>query len=61
MSRRRITWHLEVPERLDQLLEEYIRKDEFKTKSEFIRDAVREKLEREMTRLIKAAKQVPKA
>jgi len=50
MSRKRIVWHLEVSEHLDKLVEEYIRKDAFKTKSEFIRDAVREKLEREMAK-----------
>jgi len=40
-------WHLEVTKHLDNMLEDYIKQDSFKTKSEFIRGAVREKLEDE--------------
>jgi Arc/MetJ-type ribon-helix-helix transcriptional regulator len=47
MLKRRIVWNLEVTEHLDAMLEDYIRLDSFKTKSEFIRGAVREKLEKE--------------
>lgn len=44
---KRILWSVEVPEELDRQLEEYVKhpKSSFKTKSEFIRDAVRKKLE----------------
>jgi len=52
-SKKRIVWHLEVPEFLDKLLENYIKKDAFKTKSEFIRNAVREKLEQEVAKIAK--------
>lgn len=52
MSRRTI-WHLEVPPHLDKQLEEYIEKDAFKTKSEFIRTAVRDRLKEENERLEK--------
>jgi len=38
-------WNIPVPEHLDNQLEEYIEKDAFKTKSEFIRAAVRDRLE----------------
>ena len=50
MSKRTI-WHLEVPPHLDQLLEDYIEKDAFKTKSEFIRTAVRDRLEKEKAKI----------
>lgn len=50
MSKRTI-WHLEVPPHLDKLLENYIEKDAFKTKSEFIRTAVRDRLKEEMEKL----------
>ena len=53
MSKQRVVWHLEVTEHLDKLLEEYIKRDAFKTKSEFIREAVRERLERELAKLRK--------
>jgi len=46
MSKRTI-WHLEVPPHLNKQLEEYIEKDAFKTKSEFIRAAVRDRLKEE--------------
>ena len=41
-------WHLQVPEHLNKQLEEYIEMDSFSTKSEFIREAVRDRLEIEM-------------
>jgi len=50
MSKRTI-WHLEVPPHLNKQLEEYIEKDAFKTKSEFIRTAVRDRLETERKKL----------
>ena len=50
MSKRTI-WHLAVPEHLDNQLEAYIEKDAFKTKSEFIRTAVRDRLEEERKKL----------
>jgi len=50
---KRTIWHLEVPEHLNQQLEDYIEKDAFKTKSEFIRTAVRDRLKEETARLEK--------
>lgn len=47
MEKKRIIWHLEVPDHLDQQLEKYIELDAYKTKSEFIRTAVRDRLEEE--------------
>ncbi len=38
-------WHLQVSDHLNTQLEEYIELDSFSTKSEFIREAVRERLE----------------
>jgi len=48
--KKRCIWHLEVPEHLDKQLEDYLSspKSTFKTKSEFIRDAVRKKLRGEV-------------
>ena len=46
-----LKWSVSVPKHLDQQLEEYIQKDTFKTKSEFIRTAVRDRLERERAKL----------
>ena len=48
---KRIIWHLEVPSHLNKQLEEYIEKDAFSTKSEFIRAAVRDRLEQERKKL----------
>ena len=50
MSKRTI-WHLEVPPHLNEQLEDYITKDAFKTKSEFIRTAVRDRLKEEKKKL----------
>jgi len=44
---------LEVPKHLNQQLEKYIEKDAYKTKSEFIRAAVRDRLKEENARLKK--------
>jgi Arc/MetJ-type ribon-helix-helix transcriptional regulator len=50
MSKRTI-WHLEVSSHLNEQLEKYIEKDAFNTKSEFIRTAVRDRLEEERKKL----------
>jgi Arc/MetJ-type ribon-helix-helix transcriptional regulator len=39
-------WQVRVRKNLDTILDDYIKKDTHSTKSEFIRQAVREKLER---------------
>jgi len=44
---KRILWSIEVTEHLNKQLENYIEKDSFKTKSEFIRTAVRDRLREE--------------
>ena len=44
-------WHLQVSDHLNEKLEEYIELDSFSTKSEFIREAVRERLEIENEKL----------
>ena len=51
--RKRIVWHLEVPKHLNKQLEDYLAnpKSQFKTKSEFIRTAVRDRLKEENKRL----------
>ena len=46
-KRERIVWYLEVTGHLNRVLEDAIEKNAFKTKAEFIRQAVREKLEKE--------------
>ena len=46
-KRNRIIWHLEVTPSLYEQLENYIAKDSFSTKSEFIRAAVRDRLKEE--------------
>lgn len=50
-KRIRIIWHLEVPVHLDEQLEKYIALDAYKTKSEFIRCSVRERLEIELKKM----------
>jgi len=50
-KRNKPVWYLEVPEPLNRQLEEYIEKDSFSTKSEFIRTAVRDRLEKENQKL----------
>ena len=44
-------WNIPVPEHLDKLLTEYISEDAYATKSEFIRTAVRDRLEKENKKL----------
>ena len=48
---KRILWSIEVTRHLNKQLEDYIERDAFKTKSEFIRTAVRDRLEQEMEKL----------
>ncbi len=44
-------WNIPVPEHLDKLLEDYIEADSFASKSEFVRAAVRDRLEKENQKL----------
>jgi Arc/MetJ-type ribon-helix-helix transcriptional regulator len=44
-------WNVPVPDHLDQLLSDYIVRDAYKTKSEFIRTAVRDRLAKESAKL----------
>lgn len=46
-------WNIPVSEHLDKQLEDYIEKDAYKTKSEFVRTAVRDRLKEENARLEK--------
>ena len=48
---KRILWSVEVSKHLDEQLENYIEKDAFKTKSEFIRASVRDRLQQERQKL----------
>jgi Arc/MetJ-type ribon-helix-helix transcriptional regulator len=41
----RVNWNIPVPKVLDDALEEAVRKDTHSTKSDFVRDAVRRRLE----------------
>lgn len=41
----RVNWNIPVPKALDEALEEAVRKDTHSTKSDFVRDAVRRRLE----------------
>ncbi len=50
-TKKRMVWNLEVTDHLDRQLNQYLNLDGFGTKSEFIRTAVREKLEAEMAKL----------
>lgn len=56
MSKQVKRWNIPVPPHLNQQLEDYIKKDAFKTKSEFIRTAVRDRLEKERAKLVAEAK-----
>jgi len=49
-----IKWEVLVPKHLNEQLVDYIEKDAYKTKSEFIRTAVRDRLEKENQKLEKA-------
>jgi Arc/MetJ-type ribon-helix-helix transcriptional regulator len=44
-------WNVPVPAHLDEQLKKFIEKDLYKTKSEFIRVAVRDRLEQENKKL----------
>jgi len=44
-------WHIRVPDHLDSILEEYIEQDSFASKAEFVREAVRDRLELEKEKL----------
>ncbi len=44
-------WHIRVPERLDSRLDDYIKEDSFASKAEFVREAVRDRLEVEREKL----------
>ena len=48
-------WNVPVSDHLDKQLEDYIEKDAYNTKSEFIRTAVRDRLKEENMRLEKEA------
>lgn len=48
---RGVFWSVKVPPRLNDQLDRYIILDAFATKSEFIRQAVRDKLLKESTRM----------
>ena len=50
-KRKRPVWFLEVPPHLNEQLEALIKTDSFTTKSEFIRAAVRDRLEQEREKL----------
>jgi Arc/MetJ-type ribon-helix-helix transcriptional regulator len=41
----KINWNIPVPKPLDEALEEAVEKDTHSTKSDFVRDAVRRRLE----------------
>ena len=45
MSKDKANWNIPVPRVLDEALEEAVRRDTHSTKSDFVRDAVRRKLE----------------
>ena len=45
---KRILWSIEVTTHLNKRLEQYIELDSYKTKSEFIRTAVRDRLTKEL-------------
>jgi len=44
-------WHIRFPDHLDTLLEKYIEMDSFASKAEFVREAVRDRLESEKRKL----------
>jgi len=46
-----LKWSVPVTDYLNKRLEEYLERDSFKTKSEFIRTAVRDRLEKERAKL----------
>lgn len=50
-SNKKPIWIVEAPRGLDQQLEEYVDVGSYSTKSEFIRTAVRDRLEKEIDKL----------
>ena len=52
MRNNKPVWYLEVTPQLNKRLEDYIKTDSFTTKSEFIRCAVRDRLEYEEKKLL---------
>lgn len=50
-------WNIPVSDHLDKQLEDYIEKDAYKTKSEFVRTAVRDRLKEENAQLEKESEQ----
>lgn len=50
MDEKKFFWYVQVTRHLDDILEKYIKRDSFKTKSEFIRAAVRDRLEEEIVK-----------
>lgn len=48
---RKVFWSVQVPERLNKMLDAYITEDSFANKSEFIRAAVRDRLQEETEKL----------
>lgn len=44
-------WHIRVPDHLDSILEKYIEQDSFASKAEFVRVAVRDRLELEKEKM----------
>ena len=48
---RKVFWSVQVPDRLNRMLDAYIDKDSFANKSEFIRAAVRDRLQEETERM----------
>jgi len=44
-------WSVKVPRHLNELLEKYIKKDSYQTKSEFVRTAVRDRLREELAKM----------
>ena len=51
MSKNSKRWNIPITPHLDEILEKYIAKDSYKTKSEFVRTAVRDRLELENKKL----------
>jgi len=56
MSKQVKRWNIPVPPHLDRQLKEFIKKNAYKTQSEFIRTAVRDRLKEEFERLEKETK-----
>ena len=57
---KRITWNLQVTPHLNEKLKKYIEEDAYKTKSEFIRTAVRDRLRLE-NKILKEERETEKS